>query len=226
VPAVEIEKLVLEAVRTHPVSADEAGGASAITDRDLIDQRVDTVIIKPRGLEVRVLPATRGPSDDTCTPGFDDSQSDSLPTTVITLPWTSPGFTAVKGILHSPSAARPTLRSESRDALLRAIAKARRWINDLRQGRIASFEDIAKQEGQGERHVRLLAPLAFVSPRIISAIVEGTAPAHVTVTGLARALPLCVPKIRFGSTRRTDGVRSRPDDRFAQAVACDSGFAL
>jgi hypothetical protein len=74
-------------------------------------------------------------------------------------------------------------------ALLGAIAKARRWINDLRQGRIASFEDIAKQEGQGERHIRLLAPLAFISPRIISAIVEGTAPAGVTVTGLARALP-------------------------------------
>jgi hypothetical protein len=97
--------------------------------------------------------------------------------------------TAVKGILHSPTSARPTLSSESRNALLGAIAKARRWINDLRQGRIVSFEDIAKQEGQGERHIRLLAPLAFVSPRIISAIIEGTAPAGVTVTGLARALP-------------------------------------
>jgi len=38
---------------------------------------------------------------------------------------------------------------------------------------------------QGERHVRLLAPLAFVSPRIIAAIVDGTAPADLTVTGLA-----------------------------------------
>jgi hypothetical protein len=53
----------------------------------------------------------------------------------------------------------------------------------------ASFEDIARQEGQGERHIRLLAPLAFTSPRIVSALVEGTAPADVTVTGLARALP-------------------------------------
>ena len=186
VPAAEIEKLVLEGVRNHPASGNEAEGACAITDRDLIVQRVHTVTIKPRGVEVRLLPARGRPSDDA---GSDDSQPDSLPTTAITLPWTSPGFTAVKGILHSPSAARPTLRSESRDALLGAIAKARRWINDLRQGRIASFEDIAKQEGQGERHIRLLAPLAFISPRIISALVEGTAPAGVTVTGLARALP-------------------------------------
>ena len=37
--------------------------------------------------------------------------------------------------------------------------------------------------------IRLLAPLAFVSPRIIAAIVEGTPPADLTVTGLAKALP-------------------------------------
>jgi NAD(P)-dependent dehydrogenase (short-subunit alcohol dehydrogenase family) len=36
---------------------------------------------------------------------------------------------------------------------------------------------------------RLLAPLAFLSPRIIAAIVDGTAPADLTVTGLAKALP-------------------------------------
>jgi site-specific DNA recombinase len=32
-------------------------------------------------------------------------------------------------------------------------------------------------------------PLAFLSPRIIAAIVDGTAPADLTVTGLAKALP-------------------------------------
>jgi site-specific DNA recombinase len=37
--------------------------------------------------------------------------------------------------------------------------------------------------------MRLLAPLAFLSPRIITAIVDGTAPADLTVTGLAQALP-------------------------------------
>jgi hypothetical protein len=45
------------------------------------------------------------------------------------------------------------------------------------RGQIASFADIAKREAQSERHFRLLAPLAFVSPRIIAAIVDSTAPA-------------------------------------------------
>ena len=40
-----------------------------------------------------------------------------------------------------------------------------------------------------ERHVRLLAPLAFVAPRIVAAIADGNAPANLTVTGLAKALP-------------------------------------
>jgi len=85
--------------------------------------------------------------------------------------------------------ATAAITPESRDALLTAIAKARGWIDDIRLGRIASVAEIAKREGRGERHIRLLAPLAFVSPRIIAALLDGTAPADLTVTGLAKALP-------------------------------------
>jgi hypothetical protein len=48
---------------------------------------------------------------------------------------------------------------------------------------------IAEREVQGERRIRLLVPLAFLSPRIVAAIVDGTAPTDLTVTGLAKALP-------------------------------------
>jgi hypothetical protein len=94
----------------------------------------------------------------------------------------------VKGIVHRPSAA-PAMKPETRIGLLTAIAKARGWIEDMRLGRIASFTEITKHEAQGERHIRLLAPLAFVSPRIIEAIIDGTAPTDLTVTGLAKCLP-------------------------------------
>jgi hypothetical protein len=39
-------------------------------------------------------------------------------------------------------------------------------------------------EGKVERHIRLLAPLAFVSPNIISTIIDGAAPS-IGVTELA-----------------------------------------
>jgi site-specific DNA recombinase len=78
---------------------------------------------------------------------------------------------------------------ETRDALLAAIAKALGWIEDLRLGRVATLVEIADRESLGERHVRLLAPLAFVSPVVVAAIVDGAAPVDLTVTGLAKALP-------------------------------------
>ena len=81
------------------------------------------------------------------------------------------------------------MKPETRDALLTAIAKARGWIDDLRLGRIGSLAEIAEREVQGERRIRLLVPLAFLSPRIVASIVDGTAPTDLTVTGLAKALP-------------------------------------
>jgi hypothetical protein len=109
-------------------------------------------------------------------------------TTKLTLAWSAASFAAVKGVAHAPCAI-PAIKSGSCDALLAAISKARGWIEDIRSGRIASVAEIAQREGQVERHIRLLAPLAFLSPRIIAAIVAGTAPANLTVTGLAKALP-------------------------------------
>ena len=108
--------------------------------------------------------------------------------TTVTIPWTSPVPAALKGIIHVPAHNTP-MKPSRREALLIAIAKARNWIGDLTHGRATSFAAIARREGKVERHVRLLAPLAFVSPRIVSAFLDGTAPADLTVTTLARALP-------------------------------------
>ena len=110
--------------------------------------------------------------------------------TTITVPWSSPVPAAVKGIIHVPAHNTP-IKVGRREALLIAIAKARQWIDDLAHGRAASFAVIARREGKAERHIRLLAPLAFVSPRIVSALLDGTAPADLTLTKLARALPYC-----------------------------------
>ena len=78
---------------------------------------------------------------------------------------------------------------ELRDGLLTAIAKARGWVDDLLGDRVASFAEIAAREGKTERYIRLLASLAFTSPRIIAALIGGTARADLTTAGLARALP-------------------------------------
>jgi site-specific DNA recombinase len=94
----------------------------------------------------------------------------------------------VKGIQHDRSS-RATIKSEARGALLMAIGKARIWIEDLIKGRASSFKEIAKHEGKVERHIRFLAPLAFLSPKIITEIIDGSVPADLTITALTKALP-------------------------------------
>ena len=185
VPAAEIETLVLDGIRKHCASIGETEHPTAMADRDLIERHVDRVIVKPEALEVRLVRPAEA-SAQTEEPSANDPAPGRIPT--ITLAWTAPSFAAVKGIALVPSA-KPELKAESRDALLIAIVKARAWIDDIRLGRIASFAEIAQREAQGERYVRQLATLAFVSPRIIAAIVDGTAPADLTVTDLAKALP-------------------------------------
>jgi site-specific DNA recombinase len=185
VPAAEIETLVLDGLRKHIASMGEPERLTAMADRDLIERHVDSVIVKSEALEVRLVPPIEA-SAQTEEPSAIDPASARLST--ITLAWEATSFSAVKGIVLVPSA-KPELKPGSRDALLTAIIKARGWIDDIRLGRTDSFAEIAKHEAQGERHIRQLAPLAFVSPRIIAAIVDGTAPTDLTVTGLAKALP-------------------------------------
>jgi hypothetical protein len=57
--------------------------------------------------------------------------------------------------------------------LLRALARGRQWFQELVSGTGAFAREIAAREGVNERYVRRLIPLAFLSPRIVEAIIEG-----------------------------------------------------
>ena len=186
VPAPETEKLVRDGVRRH-LAAVGKEPPTILADRELIERHVASVVVKPQTLDICLIP-TSETSAQAENPSLTESAPNLHSPTMIALPWTAPIFAAMKGIVHEPGA-KPTMKPESRDALLTAIAKARGWIDDVRLGRIASFAGIAEREAVGERHIRVLAPLAFLSPRIIAATTDGTAPANLTVTGLANKLP-------------------------------------
>jgi len=49
-----------------------------------------------------------------------------------------PAFPSVKGVLHQPEA-KPTLKQETRDAILLAIAKACSWIDEVTSGCVRRF---------------------------------------------------------------------------------------
>ena len=62
-------------------------------------------------------------------------------------------------------------------ALLRAVARARRWFEEITSGRVRSSAEIARREGLPKGYVARLTRLGFLSPTIIEAVVEGRTPA-------------------------------------------------
>ena len=187
VPAAEIEALVVAALRRH-LSASSAREQLPDNDRDLLERHLERVTLTPNHLELRLRQSFEpAQSQD---PANTLAGRPTARATTMEVPWTSRIPAAVNGIIHVPAHNTP-IKASRREALLIAIAKARQWIDDLADGRAASFTVIARREGRAERHIRLLAPLAFVSPRIVSALLDGTAPADLTLTKLARGLPYC-----------------------------------
>jgi site-specific DNA recombinase len=183
VAAAEIEALVITALRNQ-LRASGAGEQLPDNDLELLERHLERVTLTPNHLELRLrqsLAATEADNNGSSTPRIAN-------VTTMTVPWTSPVPPAVKGIIRVPAHNTPMTPSR-RDTLLIAIAKARSWLDELTNGRLGSFAVLARREGKVERHMRLLVTLAFVSPRTVSALLDGTAPAGLTTTALARGLP-------------------------------------
>jgi DNA invertase Pin-like site-specific DNA recombinase len=74
--------------------------------------------------------------------------------------------------------------------LLKAVARARRWSQDLLSGRVRSVDELARREQIDGSSVRRLLRLGFLSPRIVEAITAGRQPPDLTVIGLTRRVDL------------------------------------
>ncbi len=105
-------------------------------------------------------------------------------------------------ISHQPS--RPaSLRPDTQQAVLNAIAKARKWLDDLVTGRFSSIEEIAGDEELTERYVRQLMSLAFASPEFVRTILRREGSENLTLTALASSFPVSWPaQTRLLQTKR------------------------
>ncbi len=75
-------------------------------------------------------------------------------------------------------------------ALLKAVARARQWSEDLLAGRAQSVVEIAERERVGSRYIRRLLRLAFLAPVIVEAIAAGDQPPELTAEALAERIDL------------------------------------
>lgn len=63
--------------------------------------------------------------------------------------------------------------AEPDHTMIRALARARRWMNDLIDGRYPTMVDLAKCYGTDPRYVARHIPLACLAPNLVEAILQG-----------------------------------------------------
>ena len=80
-----------------------------------------------------------------------------------------------EGIGEAQRPAR-AMRTKARDGFIRALRDARRWLDELLIDPAQTIESLAMREGKSERSIRMTVSLAFVSPVLAEAALEGLRP--------------------------------------------------
>jgi DNA invertase Pin-like site-specific DNA recombinase len=166
-PAVEIETLVARAIRDH------VGGAPDVDDRSIIAAHQPQIVIHPKDIAIRI--------------GNDGEADSSQDAEVIRVRWQKQSSKRRREVLLPASARsddeRP-IRSETRETLIAAIARGRRWLDELVRSPDATADTIAGREGCSPRKVTMTISLAFLSPALVKAALEGRLPRGIGVTRL------------------------------------------
>ena len=99
---------------------------------------------------------------------------------------------AGKAVIVLPNGERAVERREALidNAMVKLIARGHRWHRQLFDGTQASIADIAKSENINPSFVSRVLRLAYLSPTIVEAILNGQFPAHLTMKRLIAPFPM------------------------------------
>jgi len=178
VPATDIEDTIVNSLNESLVVQREKPN-SIITrpDRKVILEQVARVDVHEDRLAIRLKPA----GDE----GKADAADDLL-----SVPWLKPPPRKSRQILipHDipKSEVRPT-RIERRARLVNAIARGRRWLDEIVSGSVTDVQQIAARQKCSVRHVNMTISLAFLAPVLVRAAVEGRLPRGIGVERLRDA---------------------------------------
>lgn len=75
-------------------------------------------------------------------------------------------------------------------SLIKAIARAVTWYDDLASGRADSMREIAAAEDVSEHYVAQLLPLALLTPELVEGCLDGASDLHIATGGLARGFAM------------------------------------
>jgi site-specific DNA recombinase len=106
---------------------------------------------------------------------------------VLTMPWTRSSSRRRREIIQGVGEARGpprAMRTKARDSFIWALRDARRWLDELLIDPAQTIESLAMREHKSERSIRMTVSLAFVSPVLAKAAMEGSLPRGFSVKRL------------------------------------------
>jgi site-specific DNA recombinase len=89
-----------------------------------------------------------------------------------------------------PGSAQQKHSSRCDPALVETIARGRAWFEELASGRARTLQELARRDGNSRRYIRRLVGLAFLTPQLVEAILQGRQPVELTA---ARPTELDLP---------------------------------
>ncbi len=126
---------------------------------------------------------------------------------ILTVPWTPLSPYRKREIIQTVNDAKTCARpmpANARATLIEALRDAHRWLDQLLSDSRLTSEAIATQEGKTGRSIRMTLSLAFLTPEIVKAAVEGRLPRGF---GLKRLVDL---PMAWADQWRTLGLQAPP----------------
>jgi len=176
VPATDIEDIVIKSLKEHLAAKDGATtSALRLLDRSTLAELIAGIFVHKDRLVVRFK------SDHA------DETSDRPDDQSLTILWQKPPSKRSRRILLPHNASRSDVRPEQfdrRSRLVSAIARGRRWLDDVVSGRVTTVAQLCAREKCSVRQVNMTISLACLAPNLVKAAVEGRLPRGIGVERL------------------------------------------
>jgi site-specific DNA recombinase len=177
VPAADIEDVLIKFLKEHLAAKQDKSITSAMLagDRSALAQLVAGIVVHKDRLVVRFK------SDHA------EEASDCPDDRSLTIPWQKPPSKRSRQILLPHNASRSDVRPEQferRARLVNAIARGRRWLDDVVSGRVTTIAQLCAREKCSVRQVNMTISLAFLAPNLVKAAVEGRLPRGIGIERL------------------------------------------
>jgi site-specific DNA recombinase len=179
IPATEIEDVIVNSLHEHLLAQKEQRSYSGTrtVDRKVLQDSIARIDVHEDHLAIRLR------TDDDEPSGLTDDH-------LLSIPWQKPPSRRSRQILlpHGipRNEVRPT-RIERRARLVSAIARGRRWLDEIVSGSVTDVQQIASSQKCSVRQVNMTISLAFLAPDLVRAAVEGRLPRGIGVERLRDA---------------------------------------